>query len=913
MGDLPPPQETLPQGAGNTRTCSRCGQKLAETPHRCPGDRAPLLSPEAMARVGTRIGDYELVGVIGEGGTGVVYRGRHVARDKQVAIKILHGHCARKKDLVKQLAGEVRTQSRIHHANIVGVTSLGTTPEGSVFLVTEHLEGESLQDRLSRVSRLPAFEAINILRQAAHGLGAAHAAGIVHGGLKPANLLLCQRKGRRRIVRRSKAKGMRLAVEPEASFDLVKLLDFGMTRFLDLGEGGETRAGALCDALHYLSPEQAQGQPADLRSDIYALGAILYEMVTGSVPFDGESPADILKGHVSGRVIPPSRRAYAAGMSMRIDGLILRCLEKNPSHRFVNTDGLCEALDACVTDCAFLRDAHRLPGIAESGIDLSEGSREARHDPAQATEKLAEAPVARPTAVPGAAKPAPTPVARKPAEAPTAAQPAAAPVARKPAESPTAAQPAAAPVAQKPALAQVLAKLTTAPSAEKPAPVHAEPTTAPVAEKPAAATPAAAAVAAPMANAPAAAVTTPLPATVTTAGDPAAAMVTPPPVAVGAGSPGRSPAGSPDESGGMRLEPPQAVIPDLEERPARFRRDKRVSSGRRTPGLSRRPQAIALVGVLLLGGAGVALWAARRGSAPKATGPVVAAQTTPAAAIPPTPAAPAPAAAIPPTPAAPAPAAAIPPTPAAPAPAAPTPPSMAPPTAAAPPAAVTAPAPATASAVQPAPGPAAHAKTAKAKRSGKLAASRPRAVKARGARRGATAIPAASESASAAKPESAPPAEPESVPAAKPESAPAEKPESAPAAKPETASPAEPVPATEPAAKSKPQPEAQSPTPSAAAGEPEPTPPAPPTVDEILREAEHAWSKGHHARAILKARTALGADASPAQVMQAYEVIGRSSCARRDADTAREAASHLNDAKRETVKSVCEKNGVSIE
>ncbi|HJX66109.1 MAG TPA: serine/threonine-protein kinase, partial [Polyangia bacterium] len=407
---------------------------VAGTLDRCPHDATPLLSAEAMARVGTRVGEYEIKSVIGEGRTGVVYRGRHVASDRPVAIKVLHEHCARKKEVVEQFIDEARATS---HPNVIDVTDLGTTHDGTVFLAMEYLEGESLQNRLRRVERLPLFEAINIMRQVARGLGAAHEAGIVHGGLKPANIFLCRREGRRRIVRRSKAKGMRLVVETEESFDLVKLLDFGTARFFDLAPGAQPSAEAVCGTPHYLSPEQAQGRPADQRSDIYSLGAVFYEMVTGTVIFGGASLPDILQGHVSGEVIAPSRRTPGAGIHPRIDALIVRCLKKNPPLRFASTGELCEALDACVTDCAFLRDARRLPGIMESGIDLSEISPPARQDAARFAEKPAAAPVPqKPAAASVVVKPVVASVAQKPAVAPVAEKPAAASVLHKPAAAP---------------------------------------------------------------------------------------------------------------------------------------------------------------------------------------------------------------------------------------------------------------------------------------------------------------------------------------------------------------------------------------------------------------------------------------------------------------------------------------------
>jgi len=364
---------------GTTRTCSSCGEEVAGTLDRCPKDGTPLFAGEIMARVGKLLKDHEILSVIGDGGMGVVYRARHVVIEKPVAIKVLHDRFARQKEMVEQFIIEAKAASRIRHPNIIDVTDFGTAADGMVFLVMEYLDGESLETRLYRVRRLPPFEAINIVSQVASGLGAAHEQGVIHRDLKPANIFLCVREGRRRIVRRTADEsGAQFAVEPEQTFDFVKLLDFGVAKFMDLGPSAATRAGMFCGTPHYLSPEQAQEKPATERSDIYALGAVLYEMVTGFVPFDGSSMLEILTGHVAGDVIAPSKRATDAGIDQRLDAVISKCLEKDPARRFANTDELRAALAECVTDRVFLRDAHRLPGIKESGFDLAEATPSAR-------------------------------------------------------------------------------------------------------------------------------------------------------------------------------------------------------------------------------------------------------------------------------------------------------------------------------------------------------------------------------------------------------------------------------------------------------------------------------------------------------------------------------------------------------
>jgi serine/threonine-protein kinase len=357
---------------GTIKMCCHCGGSFAGTLALCPEDGKPLYAPEVVARIGMRLKDHVIQGVIGEGGMGVVYRAQHVVLEKTVAIKVLHDRFAKQTESIEQFILEAKAASRIRHPNIIDVTDIGTTDEGLVFMVMEYLDGENLEDRLRHAGRLPLFDTVNILGQVARGLGAAHELGIIHRDLKPANIFLVNREGRRRVVRRlADDAGIRFEVEPEGTYDAAKLLDFGVAKFLDLGPSAATRAGVVCGTPYYLSPEQAQEKPADVRSDIYALGAVFYEMITGAVPFSGSSLLEILTGHVAGTVIPPSERAPDAGIDPRTDAVVLKCLAKEPGERFESTDDFGDALRDCVSDRAFLRDAERLPGIREAGFDLT--------------------------------------------------------------------------------------------------------------------------------------------------------------------------------------------------------------------------------------------------------------------------------------------------------------------------------------------------------------------------------------------------------------------------------------------------------------------------------------------------------------------------------------------------------------
>jgi serine/threonine-protein kinase len=309
-----------------------------------------------------RVGNYLLMGPLGEGGMGQVYRGEHVVIKKEVAIKVLRPHLAREKQVVERFLMEARAVAMIRHNNIVDVTDFGELPDGCSFFVMEFLDGPNLADVIAREDRLPLYRAVNILTQVCQALDACHGKGIAHRDLKPENIVLLRRDGRRELVTVPQVPQTEPAVRREGFYDEVKILDFGiakiqlMTAALD---HETTRKGIVFGSPYYLSPEQAQGEPGDHRSDIYALGIIFYEMLTGEIPFDGDTPHEIMVKHV--REPMPSMRARRPDLDLppEADLLVSRATAKKPQDRHRSAAAFLEDLRHCFGDVIFGRDIDR--------------------------------------------------------------------------------------------------------------------------------------------------------------------------------------------------------------------------------------------------------------------------------------------------------------------------------------------------------------------------------------------------------------------------------------------------------------------------------------------------------------------------------------------------------------------------
>jgi serine/threonine protein kinase len=240
---------------------------------------------------------------------GTVYAGEHVEIGKGVAVKILHPAYSRQQDLVERFRREARAASRVGHPNIIDVTDFGTTEDGCAYFVMEHLDGIDLADVLSHERRIEPARACQITVQICHALQAAHATGVIHRDLKPENIFLVARDGKA---------------------DFVKVLDFGIASSLTPGSRRLTHPGVTVGTPEYMAPEQASGGVVDRRSDIYSVGALLYEMVTGAPPHAGA--ADVLASRVSDP--PRAPVELQRDLPLELDRIILRALAPNPEERY---------------------------------------------------------------------------------------------------------------------------------------------------------------------------------------------------------------------------------------------------------------------------------------------------------------------------------------------------------------------------------------------------------------------------------------------------------------------------------------------------------------------------------------------------------------------------------------------------
>ncbi|MBC8029610.1 MAG: serine/threonine protein kinase [Pyrinomonadaceae bacterium] len=306
--------------------CPTCGRRYSSDLEFCPEDQTPLQADSTVAgeaAVDPLIGHtldqkYHLESRLGIGGMGTVYRARHLLIDRPVAVKVLNPRFVEDEAARIRFRREAKAAGRLQHTNAVTVTDFGQSQDGYVYLVMELLEGRTLREVLAKEAPLDTARAVSLMLQASAAVAAAHDAGIIHRDLKPANIF---------IVQQSEVPAV------------VKVLDFGIAKLAadSLDEEDHktlTQVGAMIGTPRYMSPEQCNGEDLTPAADVYSLGVILYELLTGTVPFSGTSPLAIAVKHTS--ETPRSPREFVSSIPVALEQVVLRTLEKKPEDRPAN-------------------------------------------------------------------------------------------------------------------------------------------------------------------------------------------------------------------------------------------------------------------------------------------------------------------------------------------------------------------------------------------------------------------------------------------------------------------------------------------------------------------------------------------------------------------------------------------------
>ena len=317
------------------------------------------------------IGMYHIEKMIGYGGMGTVYLGRHTLLDRTAAIKVLLPALSRNEEVVGRFFNEARALSRISDPGIVQIFDFGYLDDGRAFIVMEHLDGESMYARLKRIRRFEATDCLRLSRLICGSLASVHAQGIVHRDLKPGNIFL-------------------VGDTSTVSGERVKIFDFGIAKQTGNAVGIQTRAGMLMGTPMYMSPEQCRGSAdIDHRSDIYSIACVMFTMLTGKSPFGRRSPRDLVMTHL--REPPPLASSIAPEVPAIVDDILQRCLKKSPEDRFQSMTELGHAISAA--EQALTTAATRPAPVLASNV-VTRSLMRSSFDPQVAT------------AVPGASSPA---------------------------------------------------------------------------------------------------------------------------------------------------------------------------------------------------------------------------------------------------------------------------------------------------------------------------------------------------------------------------------------------------------------------------------------------------------------------------------------------------------------------------
>ncbi len=296
------------------KKCPACSQLFAETAVFCPNDGKRLVDDEESPDkfIGLVLdAKYQVERLIGKGGMGNVYEAKHLHMGLPVAIKILHPHLVTDSTAVERFRREARSARTVNHPNAISIMDFGVTSDNILYLAMELINGLSLQEVLKKDITLDSTRAVKIMRQVCLAVDVAHQKAIIHRDLKPDNILL---------------------IDSGTETEKVKVIDFSIAKMKESGKDPNlTSAGVVVGTPQYISPEQAQGLELDSRSDIYSMGIILYQMLTGNVPFTGKTSAMLLMQHIQAK--PKSLREIKPEIPLKLEEVILRSLSKQAKDR----------------------------------------------------------------------------------------------------------------------------------------------------------------------------------------------------------------------------------------------------------------------------------------------------------------------------------------------------------------------------------------------------------------------------------------------------------------------------------------------------------------------------------------------------------------------------------------------------
>ncbi|MBI4533628.1 MAG: serine/threonine protein kinase, partial [Candidatus Melainabacteria bacterium] len=298
------------------KVCLACNREFTGLVSACPHDGTMLVPLNQDQLIGTKLADrYLILSVIGHGGMGVVYKAKHELMDRVVAIKMLQSQLISDSLSVKRFQQEARAASKLKHPNVITLFDFGVSPTGQPYLVMDYLKGISLSEVIKRDGHVGVDRCLKIFMQACSALEHAHEQGVIHRDLKPGNIML---------------------VEEGDEKDFVKVVDFGVAKLLwGSDEEGQrlTQTGEVCGSPVYMSPEQCQGLRLDARSDIYSMGVVLYETLTGKLPLLGKTMVDTMSRHISEMPPPFSEVRPDLYIPERLESVVFKSLQKDPSDR----------------------------------------------------------------------------------------------------------------------------------------------------------------------------------------------------------------------------------------------------------------------------------------------------------------------------------------------------------------------------------------------------------------------------------------------------------------------------------------------------------------------------------------------------------------------------------------------------